>query len=58
MHEQLWHAEHADSLRGAKGSHGEQVHHPVVRGTTILAEPTAYDLLSGVRIDPTGGKGM
>ncbi len=54
----LWNAEHADSLRGTRGSHGEQVHHPVIRGTTLLAEPTAYDLRTGKRIDPTGGNGM
>lgn len=34
----------------AGGDHGEQVHHPVIDGDTIYAEPYAFDLRTGNRL--------
>ncbi|NQU23526.1 MAG: PQQ-binding-like beta-propeller repeat protein [Candidatus Nealsonbacteria bacterium] len=47
-----WQAEHANGTEGF--GHGEQVHHGVVVGDVLVAEPALYDLATGQRIDPTG----
>jgi outer membrane protein assembly factor BamB len=49
----LWRAEHPNNKPGIGGDHGEQVHHPVIVGDTVVAEPVAYDLHTGARVDPT-----
>ncbi len=49
-----WTAVHGNNRSGVGGDHGEQVHHPVLRGRTLIAEPVAYDLDTGARVDPTG----
>lgn len=41
-----WTATHPNRT-GVGGSHGEQVHHPVILGRTLVAEPLAYDLTTG-----------
>jgi len=52
-----WTAVHGNNRSGVGGDHGEQVHHPVLRGRTLIAEPVAYDLDTGALVDPTGGAG-
>lgn len=49
----LWVAEH---LKGAPGefTHGEQVHHPVVIGDILFAEPVLYDRASGRALGAEG----
>ena len=32
---------------GSGDSHGEQVHHPVLMGSTLIVEPRAYDIATG-----------
>jgi len=51
--EVAWKREHAEGKPGAF-SHGEQVHHPVVIGDRLIAEPVIYDLPSGQRVAPSG----
>lgn len=53
----IWEAEH---LRGKPGEfgHGEQVHHPVVLGDWIVAEPRIYSVASGATVDPFGDGGL
>ncbi|MDA1265373.1 MAG: hypothetical protein O2816_09885, partial [Planctomycetota bacterium] len=55
--EELWSATHANNRSGTGGDHGEQVHHPLLRGRTLIVEPLAYDLDTGHVVDPTGGQG-
>jgi outer membrane protein assembly factor BamB len=46
--ELVWSAEHAEEKPGAF-THGEQVHHPVLLGSTLIAEPVMYDATTGER---------
>ncbi len=48
---ELWRASHANGKPGALG-HGEQVHHPVLLGETLVAEPVLYDQRTGRRLNP------
>ncbi len=48
--EHLWHQRHENNRKGLGGDHGEQVHHPVILDDRIIAEPVAYELLSGEQI--------
>ncbi|MDQ1256351.1 MAG: hypothetical protein QG656_947, partial [Candidatus Hydrogenedentes bacterium] len=50
----LWTADHANNKEGLNGDHGEQVHHPVIAGGIIFAEPVAYNLQTGQRVNPGG----
>jgi outer membrane protein assembly factor BamB len=43
-----WQADHAAGMPGAF-THGEQVHHPVVLGDLLVAEPVVYELKTGRR---------
>ncbi len=52
----VWKNEHSDGKKGAF-THGEQVHHPVVVGDLLVAEPAIYELKSGRRVAPTGDVG-
>lgn len=47
----LWQAEHQNNRPGVGGDHGEQVHHPVIQGSRIIAEPAIYDFNTGQRLD-------
>jgi len=49
----LWEAEHAKGKAGAH-THGEQLHHPVILGNTLVCEPILYDLATGDRMAPPG----
>ncbi len=49
-----WSADHHNPTADAGGVHGEQVHHPVIAGNTIFAEPVAYNLQTGERVNPSG----
>lgn len=51
--EELWRAEHPNQKPGEL-YHGEQVHHPVVLGDLLVAEPFLYDLATGERVVPAG----
>jgi hypothetical protein len=51
--EPAWQNEHHEGKRGAF-SHGEQVHHPVIIGDLLVAEPVIYNLASGQRVAPSG----
>lgn len=51
--ETQWTAEHAKEKPG-EFSHGEQVHHPVVLGDRLVAEPVIYELATGRRVTPRG----
>ena len=53
----LWPGRHAAGQPGAF-THGEQVHHPVVLGDLLVAEPVVYDLASGRRLPGPGGPGQ
>ena len=53
-----WSADHPNNRPGTGGDHGEQVHHPLIVGNTLIAEPLAYDLESGEVIDPTNQSGF
>lgn len=53
--EEIWRAEHPNRKPGAL-FHGEQVHHPVVLGDVLVAEPTLYDLKTGKPFNPEGGE--
>jgi len=48
-----WRAAH---MKGAAGefTHGEQVHHPVVLGGILVAEPVLYELATGKPVTPEG----
>jgi hypothetical protein len=41
-------------LKGLPGAftHGEQVHHPVILGDRLIAEPAIYELATGKRLGP------
>ena len=47
----IWSANH-NNLKPKALGHGEQVHHPVILGNTLVAEPYLYDIASGKRINP------
>jgi outer membrane protein assembly factor BamB len=49
-----WRQEHPNNVGGIGGDHGEQIHHPVIVGDTVYAEPCAYSLATGQRVDPRG----
>jgi outer membrane protein assembly factor BamB len=53
----LWQQSHSNNSSGVGGDHGEQIHHPVIIGHTVVAEPVAYDLFTGDRVNPEGGSG-
>mgnify|MGYP003326918345 CR=1 FL=1 len=46
---ELWAARHYKGLPGAF-THGEQVHHPVILGDRLIAEPAIYELATGKRL--------
>ena len=48
---ELWSASHLKGLPGAF-THGEQVHHPVILGDRLIAEPAIYRLATGRRLGP------
>ena len=48
---ELWSASHLKGLPGAF-THGEQVHHPVILGDRLIAEPAIYELATGKRLGP------
>jgi len=50
----LWQANHPNNKGGIGGDHGEQVHHPVIVGEVVYAEPVAYALRTGVRVNLSG----
>ncbi|MCH2146038.1 MAG: PQQ-binding-like beta-propeller repeat protein [Phycisphaerales bacterium] len=52
---ELWRATHLNNRAGIGGDHGEQVHHPVIVGDVLIAEPHAYDLVTGEEVNPSGG---
>ncbi|MBI1390987.1 MAG: PQQ-binding-like beta-propeller repeat protein [bacterium] len=43
----LWRRDHANTVKGVGGDHGEQVHHPTIVGDYIVAEPRAYEIHTG-----------
>ena len=47
----LWQASH-DKGKPGETFHGEQMHHPVIMGSTLVAEPVLYDLATGLPISP------
>jgi outer membrane protein assembly factor BamB len=55
---ELWRAQHPNDREGINGSHGEQVHHPVLLDGVLIAEPHAYELATGKLIDPTNSDGF
>ena len=50
---ELWSASHLKGLPGAF-THGEQVHHPVILGGRLIAEPAIYELATGKRLGLMG----
>lgn len=48
---ELWSVSHYKGLPGAF-THGEQVHHPVILGQRLIAEPAIYELATGKRLGP------
>ncbi|MBI4324485.1 MAG: PQQ-binding-like beta-propeller repeat protein [Chloroflexi bacterium] len=48
-----WRATHGNGKPGELG-HGEQVHHPVILGRILVAEPVMYDLVTGRPFNPDG----
>ncbi|MCX5769291.1 MAG: PQQ-binding-like beta-propeller repeat protein [Candidatus Hydrogenedentes bacterium] len=52
----MWQANHPNNKRGIGGDHGEQIHHPVIVGDVVYAEPVAYALRTGARVGPSGAK--
>jgi len=48
---EIWSASHLKGLPGAF-THGEQVHHPVILGDRLIAEPAIYELPTGKRLGP------
>lgn len=51
---EFWRSEHGN-LKPGELYHGEQVHHPVILGDLLVAEPYVYNLESGARVNPDGG---
>lgn len=51
--DELWKADHLHVKGGLY--HGEQVHHPVILGNRLVAEPVIYNLDTGAVINPDGG---
>ena len=51
----LWEAEH-DKGKPGQTYHGEQMHHPVIMGDTLIAEPALYELSTGRRMSGAGAK--
>lgn len=49
--QEFWRASHTNQKPGALG-HGEQVHHPVLLGETLVAEPVLYNQRTGARMNP------
>jgi outer membrane protein assembly factor BamB len=47
----IWSVGHSN-LKPNELFHGEQVHHPVILGNKLVAEPYIYDIASGKRINP------
>ena len=47
----IWSANH-NNLKPKALGHGEQVHHPVILGNTLVAEPYLYDIATGKHINP------
>lgn len=50
---EVWRSSHGNQQPGQL-YHGEQVHHPVVLGDTLVAEPFLYDLATGEKTVPNG----
>jgi hypothetical protein len=50
----MWEADHGAGKPG-EFTHGEQVHHPVILGNLLVAEPVTYDLDTGRRLPVAGG---
>jgi hypothetical protein len=48
-----WQATHAKG-KPEEYSHGEQVHHPLILGNIVFAEPVMYELTTGRRTWPDG----
>ena len=48
---EVWSASHMKGLPGAF-THGEQVHHPVILGDRLVAEPAIYEMATGKRLGP------
>lgn len=55
--EVLWQADHPNNRPGIMGGHGEQDHHPVITNGVVYAEPVAYELATGKRVNPLGAEG-
>jgi outer membrane protein assembly factor BamB len=51
--DEVWRADHLHVKGGLY--HGEQVHHPVILGDRLVAEPLIYNLDNGAVINPDGG---
>lgn len=51
--DEVWRADHLHVKGGLY--HGEQVHHPVILGDRLVAEPLIYNLNSGAVMNPDGG---
>jgi len=52
----LWQQNHPNNRPGTGGDHGEQIHHPAIVGDIVYAEPCAYDLRTGARVDTQGNR--
>ncbi|MDA7645728.1 PQQ-binding-like beta-propeller repeat protein, partial [bacterium] len=52
----LWQAVH-DKGKPGETFHGEQMHHPVIIGNTLVAEPVLYELATGRPISPEPSDG-
>ena len=50
---EIWRARHPN-MKPGQVSHGEQVHHPVVMGDLLIAEPFIYSLRDGTQVNPDG----
>ncbi|KAA3611508.1 MAG: hypothetical protein DWQ01_05300 [Planctomycetota bacterium] len=50
----LWQQHFSNNRSGIGGDHGEQVHHPVLRGDWLLAEPLAFQTATGEQAFPGG----
>ncbi|MBD3184435.1 PQQ-binding-like beta-propeller repeat protein [Candidatus Poribacteria bacterium] len=53
----IWESDHRNNVPGVGGDHGEQVHHPVVIDGIVYAEPVAYNLETGKRVNTDGRSG-
>ena len=49
-----WRSSHNHTTEIVGGEHGEQVHHPVIANGIVFAEPVAYNLQTGERVNPKG----